>query len=85
MDTTHVYEQEPYMFDDEQPRRGQFDDNISSRSLRTHAPTFTAEITFPKVTCYYINYLRAINSAFLELLEGETPHDVVVNTSYMNF
>jgi hypothetical protein len=43
---THVYELDPYIFDEEEPRHGQFDDNSLSRSLRTHAPTFTTEITF---------------------------------------
>jgi hypothetical protein len=65
-DTTPVYEPDPYnIFEDEQPRRGQFDDDILSRSLRTQAPVFTAEITFSEFRRDYINYLRAINSAFL--------------------
>jgi hypothetical protein len=72
-DTTPVYEQDPYVFEDEQPRRGQFDDDNLSRSLRTQAPVFTAEITFSKFRRDYINYLRAINSTFPDLLEGAAP------------
>jgi hypothetical protein len=84
-DTTHVYEPYPYMFDDEQPRRGQFDDINLSRSSRTHAQVFTAEITFPDFKRDYINYLRAINSAFTDMLEGASPLDVGVNTTYQSF
>jgi hypothetical protein len=84
-DTTPVYEPDPYIFEDEQPRRGHFDDDSLSRSLRTQAPVFTAEITFSEFRRDYINYLRAINSAFPDLLEGGAPHDVVVNTAYQSF
>jgi hypothetical protein len=73
------------MFDDAQPRRGQFDDGNLSRSLRTHAPVFTAEITFSEFRRDYINYLRAINSALHDMLEGASPLDDALNTAYHSF
>jgi hypothetical protein len=63
-----------------------FDDNTLSRSLmRTHEPTFTADSSFPEFIRDYINYLRAINPAFPELLEEAAPPDAAVNTAYQNF
>jgi predicted YcjX-like family ATPase len=41
MHNTRVYEPDPYIFDEEQPRHGQFDDSILRRSMRTQAPSFT--------------------------------------------
>jgi hypothetical protein len=71
---THVYEPDHYNFDDEQLSRGQLDDISLSRSLmRTQGPTFTADSSFPEFRRDYINYLRAINPAFPELLEGASP------------
>jgi hypothetical protein len=84
-DTTHAYEHGPYVFDDEHPRRGQFDDGNLSRSLRAQAQVFTAEITFSEFKRDYANYLRDINSAFPYLLEGAASPDVVVNTAYQSF
>jgi hypothetical protein len=53
-DTIRVYEPNPDIFDDDHPRRGQFDDGGLSRSLRTHAPFFTAEITFSEFrNCHF--------------------------------
>jgi hypothetical protein len=84
-DTTHVYEPDPYTFDGEHPRRGQFYDGSLSRSLRIQAPVFTTEITFSELRRDYINFLRGINSAFPDLLEEASPHAVVVNTTCQSF
>jgi hypothetical protein len=73
------------MFDDEHPRRGQFDDGSLSRPLRAHAPVFAAEITFSEFIRDYINYVSAINSAFPTPLKGSAPSDVVVSTTYQSF
>jgi hypothetical protein len=82
---THVYEPDHYNFDVEQLSRGMFEDNSLSRSLmRTQRPTFTADSSFLEFRRDYVNYVRAINLAFPELL-GATPPDAVVNTTYQNF
>jgi hypothetical protein len=83
--TTPVYDLDSYVFEDEQPRRGQFDGDSLSRSLRTQAPVFTAEITFSEFRRDDINYLRAINFALPDLLEGAPPPDAHVNTAYQGF
>jgi hypothetical protein len=85
MGTTPVYEPDPYIFEDAQPRRGQLDDDSLSRSLRTQAPVFTAEITFSEFKRDYVNYLRAINSTFPDMLEGAAPVDADVHTAYQSF
>jgi hypothetical protein len=61
---THAYEDAIYIFDDEQPRHGQFDDNILSMYLRAHGPTFTTETTFSEFRMEYINCLQAIHRVF---------------------
>jgi hypothetical protein len=82
---TLLYEPDPYLFDEEQPRHGQFDDISLSRSMRTPAPTFTSEITFSEFKRDYINHMRAINLAFPEFLKGASPLDVDVNIACLNF
>jgi hypothetical protein len=80
--TNHTCEPDPYIFDDEQPSRGRFDDNSLSTSLLAHGLTFTADINFSEFRRDYINCLRAINHVFPGLLlEGTSPPNVVENTA----
>jgi hypothetical protein len=62
--TTHVYEPDPHIIDDERPRRDQFDDNTRRMSLRAHGPTFTVDNNFSELKREYINYLCDINHVF---------------------
>ena len=84
--TTPVYDARPYLFDDAATSRpSQFDDSSLSRSLRTQGPTFTADSQFQDFRREHINFLRAVNPAFPELLEGAPPPDAAANTAYRNF
>jgi hypothetical protein len=53
--------------------------------MRTHGPTFTVESQFQVFRREQINFMRAVNHAFPELLEGAPPLDAIVNTSYRSF
>jgi hypothetical protein len=86
--TTHVYEQDPYILNDELPRvldaiSPKINDTSLSMSLHAHGPTFTTYNNFSEFRREYINYLGVANNhIFPCLLGGATPLDVVVNTAY---
>jgi hypothetical protein len=43
------------------------------------------DTAYSKFRREYINYLRATNHAFLDLLEGAPPHDAAAYPAYRNF
>jgi hypothetical protein len=83
--TAPIYNASPYPFDDAPPSRpSRFDDCGLRRSLRTQGPTFTVDSQFQDFRREQINFLRAVNHAFPELLEGAPPLDAAVKTTYRN-
>jgi hypothetical protein len=49
-----------------------------------HQPS-QQKLPFSEIKRDYISYMRGINPAFPEPLEGVAPHDVVANTTYLYF
>jgi hypothetical protein len=80
-----LYAADHCIFTAKPSRPNPFDDNGLCRSLRTHGPTFTADNTFPEFRGEYIDILRDVYLAFLEMLVEATLHYVLVNTAYRNF
>jgi hypothetical protein len=66
-------------------RHNQFDDNILSRSLRTHGATFGTDSEFQDFRREHLYFLRVVIHGFLKLLEGAPPPDALVNITYRKF